>query len=204
MIYGLDKKNCCACYLSHNRKAGSTTAQHPNINPSIHHGAASGCWFTLAQFFPLWWWCAGGCWFTLGNFDPILQVQYSFSTNPARTLYRNKIQSWCVSVSLCVCVCVCLPWKECKSLVNNIRRLLEILLSGSGHSETDFARRRHIHGWVFEVWTWGLGLRLMLLPLNHYVVTKLLIPDLLSSIKNQPNSMSSSSSPPWQPQNIAS
>jgi hypothetical protein len=36
IIYGLDKKNClCLLLKSHNWKAGSTTAQHPNINPSI-------------------------------------------------------------------------------------------------------------------------------------------------------------------------
>jgi hypothetical protein len=79
------------------------TAQHPNINPSIHPSIQSITVPPVAvdSLWPNSSLCGGvlvavgSLWATLTQ---ILQVQYSFSTTPARTLYHNKIQSLCVCV----------------------------------------------------------------------------------------------------------
>jgi hypothetical protein len=107
-------------------------------------------------------------------------VQYSFSTNPARTLYRNKIQSWCVSV--CVCVCVCLSaMKGVQVSCQQHKKTIGDFVVRQRSFRNDFAQRRHIHGWVFEVWMRGLGLRLMLLPLNHYVCSNKIVDSKICS-----------------------
>jgi len=131
-----------------------TISKHQSIHPSIHPFNTVLLPVAVDSLWPNSSLCGGGgVLVAVGslwrNFDPIiLQVQYSFSTNPARDpLYHNKIQSLCV----CVCVCVFVCHERSASLVN-IRRLLEILLSGRGHSEMTLCPKRHIHAWM----GWGV------------------------------------------------
>lgn len=165
----LTKKLLCLL-LKPQLKSGSTTAQHPNINPYIHPSitvlpvAVDSLWPNSSL---------GGCvlvavgllWATLTQF---------FRCN---ILSAQILQGPYITIKYRACVCVCVrAMKGVQVFCQHKKKTIGDFVVRQRSFRNDFAQRDTSMEWVFEVWT------------------KFLIPDC-SQVINQPNSMSSSSSP---------